>query len=114
MARNSLNTNQMDYVLANDLAHISAEQHLAYLLDKTKAYKAQTKAEIADLILRRWLTMTKNILLAVSGSISAYKAADLSHQLTKLGYNVSVLMTKAAAQFITPLTLQVLSKTPST
>ncbi|EJN93913.1 phosphopantothenoylcysteine decarboxylase [Streptococcus ratti] len=56
--------------------------------------------------------MTKNILLAVSGSISAYKAADLSHQLTKLGYNVSVLMTKAAAQFITPLTLQVLSKNP--
>ncbi|EJN93912.1 phosphopantothenate--cysteine ligase [Streptococcus ratti] len=53
VARNSLNTNQMDYVLANDLAHISAEQHLAYLLDKTKAYKAQTKAEIADLIFEK-------------------------------------------------------------
>ncbi|MGT2749972.1 phosphopantothenoylcysteine decarboxylase [Streptococcus orisasini] len=56
--------------------------------------------------------MTKNILLAVSGSISAYKAADLSHQLTKLGYNVNVLMTASAEQFITPLTLQVLSKNP--
>ena len=56
--------------------------------------------------------MTKTIVLAVSGSISAYKAADLSNQLTKLGYQVHVLMTEAATQFITPLTLQVLSKNP--
>ena len=56
--------------------------------------------------------MTKKILLAVSGSIAAYKAADLSHQLTKLGYHVNVLMTNAAKQFIPPLTLQVLSKNP--
>ena len=55
--------------------------------------------------------MTKQkILLAVSGSISAYKAADLANQLTKAGYDVHVLMTQAASQFITPLTLQVLSK----
>ena len=54
--------------------------------------------------------MTKTILLAVSGSISAYKAADLTNQLTKLGYDVHVMMTKAATKFITPLTLQVLSK----
>lgn len=56
--------------------------------------------------------MTKTILLAVSGSISAYKAADLTSQLGKLGYTVHVLMTEAATQFITPLTLQVLSKHP--
>ena len=56
--------------------------------------------------------MTKTILLAVSGSISAYKAADLTNQLTKLGYDVHVLMTEAATKFITPLTLQVLSKNP--
>ena len=43
-----------------------------------------------------------NILLAVTGSISAYKAADITSQLTKLGHQVKVLMT--------PLTLQVLSK----
>ena len=54
--------------------------------------------------------MTKRILLAVSGCISAYKAANLTNQLTKLGYDVHVLMTKAATDFITPLTLQVLSK----
>lgn len=56
--------------------------------------------------------MTKTILLAVSGSISAYKAADLTNQLSKFGYDVHVLMTKAATDFITPLTLQVLSKNP--
>ena len=56
--------------------------------------------------------MTKTIVLAVSGSISAYKAADLSNQLTKLGYQVHILMTEAATQFIAPLTLQVLSKNP--
>lgn len=56
--------------------------------------------------------MTKTILLAVSGSISAYKAADLTSQLTKLGYQVHVLLTEAATHFITPLTLQVLSKNP--
>ena len=51
-----------------------------------------------------------NILIAVTGSISAYKAADITSQLTKLGHQVKVLMTPAATAFITPLTLQVLSK----
>ena len=51
-----------------------------------------------------------NILLAVTGSISAYKAADITSQLPKLGHQVKVLMTPAATAFITPLTLQVLSK----
>lgn len=54
----------------------------------------------------------KNILLGVSGSISAYKAADLTNQLTKAGYNVQVIMTKNSTAFITPLTLQTLSKNP--
>lgn len=52
------------------------------------------------------------ITLAVTGSISAYKAADITSQLTKLGLEVKVLMTPAAQKFITPLTLQVLSKNP--
>ncbi|MGT2754944.1 phosphopantothenoylcysteine decarboxylase [Streptococcus ovis] len=50
------------------------------------------------------------ITLAVSGSISAYKAADLTSQLTKQGHELTILMTKSATQFITPLTLQSLSK----
>ncbi|KXT76523.1 phosphopantothenoylcysteine decarboxylase [Streptococcus sp. DD12] len=53
-----------------------------------------------------------NILLAVSGSISAYKAADLTSQLRKRGHAVQVIMTKGAQAFITPLTLQTLSKRP--
>ena len=52
------------------------------------------------------------ITLAVTGSISAYKAADITSQLTKLGLEVKVLITPAARKFITPLTLQVLSKNP--
>lgn len=51
-----------------------------------------------------------HITLAVSGSISAYKAADLTSQLTKQGHQITVLMTKSATEFITPLTLQSLSK----
>ncbi len=52
----------------------------------------------------------KSILLGVTGSIAAYKAADLASQLTKQGHSVTVVMTADAAEFITPLTLQVLSK----
>lgn len=58
--------------------------------------------------------MTKTVLLAVSGSIAAYKVADLTNQFTKAGLNDRILMTPAATQFITPLTLQVLSKNPVT
>ena len=54
----------------------------------------------------------KHVLLCVSGSISAYKAADLTNELTKKGYAVDVLMTQNSTQFITPLTLQSLSKRP--
>lgn len=53
-----------------------------------------------------------HILLGVSASISAYKAADLTNELTKKGYAVDVLMTRNATKFITPLTLQSLSKRP--
>ncbi|MBL1226390.1 phosphopantothenoylcysteine decarboxylase [Enterococcus sp. BWR-S5] len=54
----------------------------------------------------------KTILLGVSGSISAYKAADITSRLTKLGYQVEVIMTVNSTKFITPLTLQALSKKP--
>lgn len=53
-----------------------------------------------------------HITLAVTGSISAYKAADLTSQLGKLGHSVTVLMTTSATHFITPLTFQALSKNP--
>lgn len=54
----------------------------------------------------------KRIVLAVSGSIAAYKAADIASRLTQAGHRVSVVMTRDAQEFITPLTLQTLSKQP--
>ena len=52
----------------------------------------------------------KTIVVGVTGSIAAYKAADLVSKLVKRGYDVHVTMTPAACQFITPLTLQTLSR----
>ena len=52
----------------------------------------------------------KNILLCVTGSIAAYKAAEIANQLTKDGYNVETIMTDSAREFITPLTFQSLTK----
>ncbi len=54
----------------------------------------------------------KRILLGVSGSIAAYKTAALTRLLVKAGAEVKVVLTPAAAGFITPLTLATLSKNP--
>src|SRR5512138_2098010 len=48
----------------------------------------------------------KRITLGVTGSIAAYKAADLASKLTQAGAQVDVILTGAAEKFITPLTLQ--------
>jgi phosphopantothenoylcysteine decarboxylase/phosphopantothenate--cysteine ligase len=54
----------------------------------------------------------KQILLGVTGSIAAYKAADIASQLVKQGCEVTCILTPEAREFVTPLTLQVLSKQP--
>lgn len=54
----------------------------------------------------------KKILLGVTGSIAAYKAAALVRLFIKEGAEVQVVMTKSACDFITPLTLSTLSKRP--
>ena len=54
----------------------------------------------------------KHILLGVTGSIAAYKAATLVRLLTKAGAEVQVVMTAAAKHFITPLTMATLSRRP--
>lgn len=54
----------------------------------------------------------KKIILAVTGSIAAYKAALLTRLLIKAGAEVQIIMTMAATDFITPLTLSTLSKKP--
>ncbi len=54
----------------------------------------------------------KHILLGVTGSIAAYKAAVLVRSLVKEGAEVKVIMSEMAKQFITPLTMSTLSKNP--
>ena len=54
----------------------------------------------------------RHILLGITGGIAAYKAAELTRRLQNLGATVRVVMTSAAQQFITPLTLQALSGNP--
>ena len=54
----------------------------------------------------------KTIILGVTGSIAAYKAADLTSQLRKREAEVFPVLTKGGARFITPLTLQTLARQP--
>ena len=54
----------------------------------------------------------KHIVLGLSGGIACYKAAELTRGLVKAGATVQVVMTEAAAQFITPVTMQALSNRP--
>ncbi|HHX8332411.1 TPA: bifunctional phosphopantothenoylcysteine decarboxylase/phosphopantothenate--cysteine ligase CoaBC [Vibrio diabolicus] len=54
----------------------------------------------------------KKILLGISGGIAAYKCAELTRRLIERGAQVQVVMTKAAKEFITPLTMQAVSGSP--
>ena len=54
----------------------------------------------------------KSVVLGVTGSIAAYKSAELASLLVKQGHEVFVVMTQDATEFISPLTLQTLSKNP--
>lgn len=54
----------------------------------------------------------RKVLLGVTGSIAAYKACELVRLFVKNGDEVTVVMTKAATEFVTPLTFQTLSRNP--
>ncbi len=54
----------------------------------------------------------KRVLLGVTGSIAAYKAADLVRRLREAGADVRVVMTRGATEFVTPMTFQALSGKP--
>lgn len=56
--------------------------------------------------------MNRNIVLGVTGSIAAYKAADLCSLLVKQGCSVRVVMTADALRFITPVCFKTLSRNP--
>lgn len=53
--------------------------------------------------------MSKHVLVAVSGGIAAYKAADVVSSLQKSGVEVNVIMTENACEFVTPLTFEALT-----
>src|SRR5438045_8024905 len=54
----------------------------------------------------------RRVVLGITGGIAAYKAAELTRLRVKEGIAVDVVMTRAATQFITPMTLQALSGNP--
>ncbi|WP_107878939.1 bifunctional phosphopantothenoylcysteine decarboxylase/phosphopantothenate--cysteine ligase CoaBC [Neisseria animaloris] len=56
--------------------------------------------------------MSKHILLGISGGIAAYKSCELVRLLKKQGHDVTVAMSRAAAEFVSPLTFQALSGNP--
>ena len=55
---------------------------------------------------------TPVVIVGVTGSIAAYKAADMVSKLVKRGFEVHVAMTQAAQEFVTPLTFQTLARNP--
>src|SRR6202022_3228992 len=57
---------------------------------------------------------TKSIGVGITGSIAAYKSAELASLLVKQGHQVFVVMTQDAIEFVSPLTLRTLSKNPVT
>jgi phosphopantothenoylcysteine synthetase/decarboxylase len=77
-------------------------QHDVLLLLTTMADPTPTSNALRD----------RRVLLGVSGSIAAYKAAPLTRLLVKAGAEVQVILTEAAAAFVTPLTLGTLSTKP--
>jgi phosphopantothenoylcysteine decarboxylase/phosphopantothenate--cysteine ligase len=57
-------------------------------------------------------TPQRQIVLGVTGSIAAYKAAELTRRLTEAGFGVSVVMTESATRYVGPLTFHALSGNP--
>jgi phosphopantothenoylcysteine decarboxylase len=77
--------------------------------------KSRKKREqLAPRTILRPHARARTVILGVTGSIAAYKSAELASLLVKQGHEVFVVMTKDATEFITPLTLQTLSKNPVT
>src|SRR3972149_5912332 len=87
-----------------------SEGHRKITIITGKRSKFQVSSYCISLQLMKFRDM--NILLGVTGSIAAYKIAFLVRLFIKAGANVKIIMTTAATEFITPLTLSVLSKNP--
>ena len=76
------------------------------------AAPAGTATSAIALAQREELGEMAEIVLGVTGSIAAYKAAELVRVFIRGGHGVHVVMTKAATEFVTPLTFRTLSRNP--
>ena len=54
--------------------------------------------------------MSKNILLGVTGGIAIYKVVDVVSRLKKLDYNIKIIMTDSACEFVSPMTFETIGK----
>ncbi len=54
--------------------------------------------------------MNKNILLGVTGGVAIYKVVDVVSRLKKLGYNIKIIMTDSACEFVSPMTFETIGK----
>lgn len=81
------------------------------IFEKQRHMKQNVKYIIMLLRVKKTgVEMMKNILLAVTGGIAAYKAIDLTSKLTQGGYDVRVMLTEHAQQFVTPFSFQAISR----
>ena len=81
------------------------------IFEKQRHMKQNVKYIIMLLRVKKTgVEMMENILLAVTGGIAAYKAIDLTSKLTQGGYDVRVMLTEHAQQFVTPLSFQAISR----
>ena len=79
------------------------------------AIEKSSRRKVAKAISRKVLPISaakKSVVLGVTGSIAAYKSAELASLLVKQTHEVFAVMTQDATEFISPLTLQTLSKNP--
>jgi len=81
---------------------------LEQLLDKIPSHFQNQKLSMTN----QSKKTGKTIVLGVCGGIAAYKACEVARLLIKSGHSVHVMMTKAATEFVTPLTFQALTGNP--
>lgn len=63
-------------------------------------------------VMEDFMDDVKNIVVGITGGIAAYKTIEVVSRLKKLGFNVDVILTKSACEFVTPLTLEIISNNP--
>ncbi len=81
-------------------------QLLTNLYQQFRRWPAVRAAHFVSIMMGMPILVDKHILLGVTGSIAAYKAADLASKLTQAGALVDVVLTPSAEKFVTPLTFQ--------